>query len=387
MNTYKLLIFLLFQGFQFAGLSQDEFIIGDQYMKDQEYQKAYDYFIDCTVKDTSNHYCIEQAGLAAYRMGSMKKAKDLFHKIENKSSFFKSSAIYLANIYEQEEHIPRAIKYNIRLRDSFPENALYHRKLGSLLMKANLPMEAFPEYSEALKLNPEDITTIKGVAELFINNNQLEDADSLLRVGLGLDSFNIGLNYLFARNFYKAKEYDSTAMVLWKIRGLVDLPNYYSKMLGYSFLQIDSVDKAIFYLEKSLVNEGDPEFAHYYLGNAYELKGDLISAVYHFDKAIEAGVSKGVHLYYRNKARILHDENDLGEAIKAYEWSYRLNPDPVLLYYLGSASDKYYKDKNIAIRYYEKYIRSSHDEPAYKKYAAQRVRYLKEMRHQETARN
>jgi tetratricopeptide (TPR) repeat protein len=359
----------------------------DQYMKDQEYTRAYSIYSKCAGQDTSQYHCQEKAGLAAYRMGSMHKSKNHFHKIESKSNHFKTACIHLANIYEQEENIPKAIKYNRRLRDSFPDNAIYHRKLGALLMKANLPLEAFPKYAEALKLNPEDITTIKGIAELFILNNQLEDADSILRKGLSIDSSNISLNYLYARNFYKQKQYDSTVMVLWNIRGRVDFPNYYSKMLGYSFLQIDSVDKAIRYLEKSLVNEGDPEYAHYYLGTAYELKGDMESALFHLDKAIEAGISKGTDLYYRNKARLLNDQNNLGEAIKAYEWSYRLKPDPVLLFYLGRASDKYYKDKNIAIRYYDKYIKSAHDEPSYKKYARQRVRYLKEVRHQSSARS
>jgi tetratricopeptide (TPR) repeat protein len=386
MGNKRLVGLFILLGLALAAFGQEEIAHGKQYMQDQEYAKAYKIFSACAEIDTSNHLCTEQAGMAAYRMGSMKKAKDHFHKIENEIEYFKSAAIHLANIYEQEEHIPRAIKYNIRLRDSFPENALYHRKLGGLLMKANLPLEAFPEYAAALKLNPDDITTIKGVAELFILNNQLKEADSLLRVGLAIDNSNIGLNYLFARNFYKAKEYDSSAMVLWNLRGRVDFPNYYSKMLGYSLLQIDSVDKAIFYLEKSLVNEGDPEYAHYYLGNAYELKEDNKSAIFHFDKAIDAGISKGTDLYYRNKARLLNDENNLGEAIKAYEWSYRLKPDPVLLFYLGRASDKYYKDKNIAIRYYQQYIKSIHDEKSYKDYARQRIRYLKEKRHQETAR-
>ena len=360
---------------------QDELTQAQSYMQEQEYTLALPIWERCA-EDTLQLKCIEQAGIAAYRLGIMSKAKAYFHRIENDPTFYKNACINLASIYDAQENIPKAIKYNRLLRDSFPENPVYHRKIGSLLMKAALPKEAFLSYAKALSLNPDDVTTIRSISEIFVNNGQHSDADSLLRHGLSIDSTNVGLSLLLARNFYKQRMYDSTVVVMDKLKRTIDFSNYYNKLYGYSLLQIDSVDQSIFYLQKSLVNEGDPEYAHYYLANAYELKGDIEASLYHLDEAITTGTSAGLKSYHRNKARLLNKENKLREAIKAYEWAYRYDEDPLLLFYLGRACDAYYKDKSIAVRYYDRYAKSKDGNQEYKEYAKDRSRRLKEMMHQ-----
>lgn len=373
-------IFIVF--FAFANVTgQDNLATAQTYMQGQEYAKALPIWESCMEVDTTNKKCVEQAGQASYRLGLMSKAKKYFHSIELDLEYFKAAAISLSNIYEQQDNIPKAIKYNTRLRDSFPDNPIYHRKIANLFIKASLPKEAFVSYAKALDLNPDDVITIRGITELFISNEQYSTADSLLAHGLSIDETNVGLSLLRARNYYKQQDYENTVITLRKLTGVIDFSNYYNKMMGYSLLQIDSVDLSIRYLEKSLVNEGDPEYAHYYLSNAYELKEDKESALFHLEKAIEAGTSGGLHSYHRNKARILNGENQTKEAIKAYEWAYKLRQDPILLFYLARASDKYYKDKSIAIRYYDRYIKSSDDNDEYKKYSKDRRRYLKEIQH------
>ncbi len=357
-----------------------------QWMKEQDYQKALPVWESCA-QDTTQLKCQEQAGIASYRLGIMAKAKSYFHKIENDPVLYKNAAIQLATIYEQQDNIPKAIKYNRKLRDSFPDNPIYHRKIGNLFMKASLPREAFLSYAEALKLNPDDVLTIRSISEIFVNNAQYEEADSLLNHGLSIDSTNVGLSLLLARNYYKQRLYDSTVVVMDGLRRTIDFSNYYNKMFGYALLQIDSIDQSIYYLEKSLVNEGDPEYAHYYLGNAYEMKGDMEAAIFHLGKAVETGTSQGLKTHYRNLARILYNEGKLRQAIDAYEWAYRYEDDPALLFYLGRASDTYYKDKSIAIHYYQRYIRSKDTNDEFKRYAKERSGYLREMQHQASIKN
>ena len=80
-------------------------------------------------------------------------------------------------------------------------------------------------------------------------------------------------------------------------------------------------------------------------------------------------------------ARLYAKEEDLKAAIPHYQDAYKYGEDPLVLFYLARASDNYYKDKNIAIRYYTKFIKSNYDHAEYQKYAADRKRYLKELIH------
>ncbi len=70
------------------------------------------------------------------------------------------------------------------------------------------------------------------------------------------------------------------------------------------------------------------------------------------------------------------------KAIVAYKDAYKYSDDPILLYYLATITDLYYKDKTIAINYYKKYLKSNHQHVEYKTYALHRSRYLKEQIHQ-----
>jgi len=191
-------------------------------------------------------------------------------------------------------------------------------------------------------------------------------ADSLINEALRLDSMHIGMNYLLARSKYKQKQYDEVIKVFNRIKGQVDLNSYYNKMLGYAYLQIDSIDLAISKLQLALVDEEASEKLHYYLATAYEKQENINGALEHFDKAVKYAVSPDL---------------DLKKAIDAYTDAYKYGKDPVVLYYLATASDNYYKDKNIAIRYYQRYIKSKHGHPEYMDYAKKRVRYLKEQHH------
>ena len=80
--------------------------------------------------------------------------------------------------------------------------------------------------------------------------------------------------------------------------------------------------------------------------------------------------------------RLYNKEDNLKEAIPHYKDAYKYGEDPVLLFYLARASDKYYEDKNVALRYYRKFIKSGFDNKEYKDYSAQRVTALKEFLHQ-----
>ena len=352
------------------------------YYSQQDYvaaAKAFDECFENTDKLEPLH--LEHYGISAQKAGDFKKAKTLFLELEkidtSKFTFAKS----LATIYETENNIPKAIKYYRLLTQKFPKNGIYFRKMGQLNLEVGEVFDAFPNFLKAYAINDKDVFAIQGISEILLANNEYGQVDSLLNKAIDYDKENYTLNLLKARSKYKQKQYDSTAVVLHRLSKITTLNNYYNKMLGYSFLQVDSLDKAILFLERSLVDEKNPENALYYLATAYEKKEDTEMAIYYFEKSIEAGVSKNIAIYHKNLGRIFDKSKKTKQAIKQYEAAYRYSEDPLMLFYLARASDVYYKDKKIAMRYYERYSKSKHDNAEYKKYAVDRRRYLKEQQH------
>lgn len=348
----------------------------------KDYLKAITLSQSCYDADTNNITCLRILATASNKSGDQATAKKYLHILEQKDSANTDVYIQLAGIYEQQIQLAKAIKYYSIINKMMPDNPLYYRKNANLYKGYGDNLEAFRLYSKANKLNPRDVITLSGLAELAISNDQPILADSLIHEALALDSMHIGMNYLLARSKYKQKQFLEVTEVFHRIRGQVDLNSYYNKMLGYAYLQIDSIDLAISKLRLALVDDEDSEKLHYYLATAFEKQNNIEGALDHFDKAVQYGVSPDLDLYHRNVARLANKEKKYKKAIDAYQDAYKYSKDPAILYYLAAASDNYYKDKSIAIRYYNLYIKSSHNHPEYVEYSKKRVRYLKEQNHQ-----
>ena len=347
----------------------------------QDYRTTIDLAQSCYEADSTNLDCLDLLAKASNKSGDQANAKRYLHILEKKDTSNTDVLVQLASIYEQQQLIGRAIKYYTLLNKVMPDNPLFYRKNAKLYLTYGDKPKSFQLYSKAHQLNPRDVLSLKGLAELALANRQPFLADSLVGVALDLDSMNISINYLQAKVKYKQKNYAEVISVFDRIRGKVDLNSYYNKMLGYAYLQVDSVDLAISKLQLAIVDDNNPEKLHYYLATAYEKKGNIEGALEHHNIASESAISPDIDIYYRNIGRIALKEKRYKQAISAYQDAYKYDQDPVVLYYLAAATDNYYKDKSIALRYYKKYLKSNHNHTEYRDYAQQRVRYLKEKLH------
>jgi len=348
-------------------------------MSTNNYYQAFLLARQCYDLDTLNLTCLEQTGTAAIKAGSLADAKHYFHLWEKADSNNVYCLTQLATIYENQKNLPKAIKYYSILKKMDENNPLFYRKLGRLFRQAGEVGDAFKNYSFALAKNPHDLLSIQGIGDMLIENRQAEAADSIYSIGLSIDSENPSMIFGLAKAKYMQQQYDSVVFVMMKTRGLVDLNTYYSRMLGYSYLKVDSFDLAIRHLTLSISDVASNENSYYYLARAYEKKEELKSALHYYQKAIDEGLSESLGEYHRNMARIHEKEDNLSEAIHHYKEAHRFSSLDEYLYYLARTCDIYYKDKNIAIRYYQKYIKSNHD--IYDDYAKARSRYLKEQMH------
>lgn len=315
-----------------------------------------------------------------YRLG------DYFHAKENAMVALgmdakeKAMLNLLGAIFDLEFNLPKSIKYYTRLLETDTLNPYYYKQNARIQLKAGFKPQAFQYFARAYKLNPKDVMVVTELTNLLLESDQYQQVDSILNIASIQDSTNIQIILAQARSKYQQKDYATVTSHIEQTFGRIDLPEYYIKMLGYSYLQIDSVDQAIYWLER-LLHADQKEFVHYYLAIAYEQKGDLKASLYHYDLAIQKSISQSIDRYYAEAAQLFEEEGELRKAIKYYQEAIHFEQKPQYLYALALLADRYYKDKSIALRYFDQYIKTQDDHAAFMDYARKKARYLKEQIH------
>lgn len=350
----------------------------DSLAAQQAYILAISKYLQCCQGDSNNKKC--QLGLATcyIQTGDYAKAREIYHTLESDSNYYKESISKLALIYETQQNIPKAIKYFLALQKTYPVNPIYLRKLGSLYLQGREQSEAMLYYKKALHINPRDVLAIQGLTEMYINLDDWDKADSLVDTGIQADSMHVGLQLIKARIKYRLKDYASTAQILNQLTRQTELNNYFNKLLGFSWMQVDSFDKAVFHLQKSLLDESDKEYALYYLALAYEKKKEYDKSEWYFQEAIKAGISDNLAQYHRGLARIYSSNNEFIKAIQSYQNSLDFDYNVETYFYQGNLAEQCFKDKTKAIHYYQKYLKSKPTNTEFISIAKQRVKALKE---------
>ncbi len=378
MKTIIALMLFLTVSINHVSSQENPCIYVDSLMKVQNYIVAKTMLTSCFEQDTLQMDVLNNLALCQYLLGDYQMAVKYYQKLEH-HEYDKNDVIQkLAHIYETQEDLPKAIKYNIALNKIFPLNPVYLRKLGSLYIRGNERNQARQCFQSAYNINKRDILTVYAMAEMYFEEDEVLSADSLLNEAWKIDSNNVSLGLLKSRITYKKKDFITTSKVLQDLSFKTELSNSFKKMLGFSYIQIDSLDKAIHYLQASLLHENHPEMALFYLALAHEKKKEYDKAEWFYQEASKAGISQNMSQYHAGLARIYTHQKAYKRVIQQYQKSLEYREDPEIYFYLANAAEQIPQKGSVAISYYRKYLDSGHQNKEWRMISKDRVKALKE---------
>lgn len=336
--------------------SADIYSKANTQLSNYQFEEAIQSLNICLKSDSNNQDLLYKLAFCQAKLGRLKQAKNSYSIILSLDSNNIKALNQIAVIYANESNYEAATEQYKRLLQIDSLNAYYNKQIAELALKSGKIEDAILHFKKSNQLNPLDIETISSLCEIYQAIKFYDAADSLTNLGRMLDSTNIKLILFQAKSAYRQKKYEA---VVENINALFKLKTDTSinelKLLGVSYFQIKKHNKAIALLNQALELEQDSEIIHYYLGLAYKEAGNLESSVYHFEKAIDSGVSNNIASYYTNLAIVFEEKGEYPESIKAYQSAYKSSYNKILLYHLARNYDTYYKDKNTAIDYYKDY--------------------------------
>jgi tetratricopeptide (TPR) repeat protein len=351
------------------------------YISAFQFDKAQRILNECYIKDEDNIDYILKIAYCNFQSGRYPDAK-LFYQSALKLDSLNTVAISsLGSIYERELNYKKAFSQYQKLIQIDTTNAYYYKKNGFTAIRIGEPFYAIAYFLKAHDLNSNDIEAIDQLSSIYLAIDQPEYAEKMIAKGLFIDPNNIKIRYAKAKLAQKQKDYPTVVQNIQRAMVQGDTSNYYQMMLGAAYLQLDSLDEAIFHLEEIVKREKDTQYTHHYLGLAYRDKDEKEKSEQHFKKAIELGVSPKMGIFQADLAAFYAEENQYKKAFDHYQKAYEYTGQASFLFHTARNADLYYKDKNIAMRYYKKYLKTN--DKKFRQYTTDRIKQLKEIIHQQ----
>ncbi|MCP3927873.1 MAG: hypothetical protein GY705_02095 [Bacteroidetes bacterium] len=386
MKAFSVLIFLLLTAsFAQAQEGTDSVRLhkyyqqANQYISSYQFDKALSELSKCYIADPQNINYLLKIAYCHSQSGRYPDAKLFYNEVLKMDSLNLLTISSLGSMYEGEKNYTKAQEYYQDLIRIDTTNSYYYKRNGYISLRLSDPNSAADYFLKAHELNKIDIDVIHQLGKIYLALELFDFAEQMIWKGLDTDPNNIKLLQTKARIHHKRKEHVEVTESIEKIMIQGDTTDYYQMMLGVSYIHLDSLDTAIYHLERIIDREKDSEHTHHYLGLAYQTKEEMEKAENHFLLAIEKGISPQIGEYYDGLATIMKKQNKLREAIRYFEKALEFGARGESIFQLAHTCDLYYKDKKIALRYYQQYLNSSNEK--YREHAEVRIVQLKEILH------
>ena len=334
---------------------------------------------ECLNSNRSNYY-LGKLAYAYKKNGNYREAKTTYKRLIRQDSTNTKAYFQLAAIYKRESNPEKAIYFYKKLIQLDSMNSYYHKKIGDVYWSQKNIKGAAIAYQESHKLNSKNVEVISKLSNIYFKLKLYERSQILINQGLELNPKSILLLKQKAKLYYAQKSYKKLIETVEQIDEIVQQPSdYLINLKAIALYKIDDFEQAIDLFYQLFDNYQDKEIIHYYLGMCYQKTDELSKSEHHFEKAIDEGMSDNLASYFTNLGTVFEKQGKYKESIQAYKLAYEESNDDILLYRLAKNYDVYYADKEIALKYYERYLEKTDDSlnKRYTDYAKQRIINIK----------
>jgi len=304
--------------FFIGATAQDSIILGDEFMRLQNWPVAVTYFEQALKEDPSLGHGWYGKGLSLCQMGKHDqgiKALEEAIRLEPKNYGY----LYVAGVcheWKGRENWSQAEAYYLKALQLAPKEVQLHHKLGTLLQQEGRCQEAIPEFKKALELNPGYFISYNNLGNCWLSLNRPEQAVKLYQQAIAHSEYpgayhfynHLGIALLSAARIEEAK-----AAFLIETAQNPDFVDPHLN-LGNIYLLGRNYERAIEEYQDVLAIDPDRPEGHLNLGQLYLLIGQAQLAGKHFEKYVELKPDSGKGHYFLGQCY-----SKLGDQARAWD--------------------------------------------------------------------
>lgn len=327
--------------------------LADVYEKTGDYRQSISY-LERVLDEKPSLKIKEKLGRNYQYHGNTDKAIAYQQEVLAKSPNNLLLAYNLAKLYKANRQTPKAVPLLKKLITADPTNPNYPYQLGKALEKLSKDPTKF--YLRAYELDSTHIKSIYGLAKYYKKVKVRDSSGIFIDKGLALSSNNLNFLQLKAQHEFLDKVYDSTLVYLKKLEKQKFETPFVLKLFGLAYYNLADYEHAIEYFKKALAKDLTDHTLYYNLGLCYKELGDYKNARFSLTRSIVAQRTSVDRAYYQ-LALMSIEHKKYEEALKYLKKGYQNNKrNHLILFDLAMVSDQYYKDKKIALKYFEDYV-------------------------------
>jgi tetratricopeptide (TPR) repeat protein len=348
------------------------------YYQTQRFAEAADYLKKMYPEPVTEVKALSSLAYASAMAGRLPEADDYYQRLYAKDTTNTAILFSLGSISARRGDNVKALSFysKILLRDS--TNFSVYKQMATLSRNAGNFPGAILYFQKANKLNPIEPDVAYDLGTFYINLKLYKKADTTVTTALQADTANLLLLFAKAETVYRLDNFPQTVTVCSKLIRSGSQTGIVISMLGTSYYKLKSYNDCISTFKLLEESKTSSETSYYYTAMSYKALGKQAEAVSYFDKAIKEAISANANSYYSEMADSFDKMHQLKNAANAYQKSLLYGVMPLTYYALANLYDTELKNKNLALRYYKKYLKSQppKDQKPYAAYAERRVSEL-----------
>lgn len=329
--------------------------LGNLFSSIESYRKAEIYYQKALELDSTNLNRFKLAEISE-KLKKYPKALNLYNEVWKKDSLNNLLQYRLAKLEMRLRNYKKAfdILNSLNARDT--THPVYPYQMGLIKTLDYEYSKAIDFFLESYKRDSLNIDAIYQLTNAF-NKLKIEDSTALfMKRGLKLVPEHENLNRIKINRLSKEKKYEEAITLLLKQDSLYPNEFFNTKMLGICYFKIEAYDKAVPWFKRATQNNPEDYTSSTYLGHIALKKGKLEEALINYMRGTKiAKIPRDEE--YIGLGNVFIEKGNLKIAMEMFEKAVEENAsNDDALFEWALASDRYYKDKTIGYKRYQRYL-------------------------------
>jgi tetratricopeptide (TPR) repeat protein len=325
------------------------------YFQDQEFDDAIRYLQPIADNDSTNVIVLSNLAYA-YNMTDRPNAAAVYYKrVLSIDSVNISANQNLARLYANKND-SLAELLTSRLIRLQPQRALHYRSMGYLLDRRKQKDSATIFFEAAYRLDSNDTKNISALADILIDTKKYPRADSLLAIGIAIDSMYTPFLISVIRSAYDNEKYENAILPGRRLIQQQDVTIKPLTQLILSYYHLNRYTECIDACEYLRQQEIETEAVKYYEAKAWSKLGDYSRSNELLRECLESAISERAEVYYYALADNYEEIGSYSRAIAHYDTAYYLFKAPLVQYNLGRIYESKLKNPVKANKYFKNYL-------------------------------